>query len=222
MNNIKDSLARFLHRLGISADFLTYSGLLLAFISAWFVYRGSFASAGVFLLFSGILDLLDGAVARASGKAGKFGGVLDSSLDRYGDAAVLGGALFFFTKSGQTFYAALSLSALCGSFLISYVRARAECAIPKCKVGFWERGERISYLCLGLLTGNLKWVIIVLALFTHLTAFQRLLCTYWAEKGIKPGPGFKKWCMAEHDRARISYFIKAVFWILLALFVRIS
>src|SRR3989338_6313964 len=174
MEKIKNKIASFLHQLGVSADFLTYTGLLCALGSGLLAYQGRFFWAGGALLLSGGLDLLDGAVARQSKAKSPFGGILDSSLDRYGDGFALIGILFYCVAKHYTGYAFLGACALLGSFIISYVRARAECVVKNCRVGFWERGERLVYIALGLLLGNLPLVLWVLGLGTHLTVLHRL------------------------------------------------
>jgi phosphatidylglycerophosphate synthase len=173
--NIKNQFAQILSRIGMTADGLTIFGLVFAFYTGIFIYLGVFMWACVCLALSGLCDLLDGAVARVSGKVSVFGGILDSSLDRYGDAFVLGGCVFFFARQSQNLYTILAFSALMGSFAISYIRARAECEIEHCRTGFWERGERLVYLGVGLFLNNLTLVVTVLGVATHWTALQRLL-----------------------------------------------
>ncbi len=126
-------------------------------------------------MLSGCLDLMDGAVARLSKTSNSFGAILDSSLDRYGDGFIFAGLFFFCVRHNHYMHAMLAVSAWLGSFLISYVRARAECLISKCRVGFWERGERMVYIALGLLFNNIALVLWVLAFATHGTAFLRLV-----------------------------------------------
>ena len=171
---LKESIAKFLARLGVSADFLTWLGLGLAFYSAWLILHDSLMAAGCVLLFSGLCDLLDGAVARERKQASVFGGILDSSLDRYGDGAVLGAILLRAAQLTETRDALLALSALIGSFAISYVRARAECEMDDCRVGFWERGERLVLIAAALLFDRLPGALWILGLGTHWTVFQRL------------------------------------------------
>jgi len=167
------------------------------------------------LAVSGLLDLLDGAVARASGNTEKFGGILDSSLDRYGDGVVLGTLVIYFGMRSQVLYAALALSALLGSFTISYVRARAECELDSCRIGFWERGERISYLTLGLLFNNVQVALWVLGIFTHVTVFQRLILSkrLLSEKTVTGAD-------LSLNRSSISYLAQAAFWIFFLVFSR--
>ncbi len=165
--------------------------------------------------------MLDGEVARTTGKAGKFGGILDSSLDRYGDGAIFLGAALFYAASGESLHALLASSALVGSFSISYIRARSECVIPKCRVGFWERGERIVYVAVGLLTGSLGTVMLVLSVGTHWTAFQRLYFSS-LESGETKRNSFAKWILRPPGRrTEPKYIFKAAALILFALFFRI-
>ena len=215
MNNLKNQIGKLLHRLGISGNFVTVLGLLAALGSAALLFHCRFFWAGALLALSGILDLLDGAVARASGKVSKFGGVFDSTLDRYGDGVVLGALIVYFGMRSQAMYAALALSALLGSFVISYVRARAECEGGSCRVGFWERGERISYLALGLLLNNVQISLWVLGIFTHGTVFQRLALS----RRLLSGSGPLKTDRAV-DRGSISYLAQAAFWIFFLVFSR--
>ena len=200
----KETLAKFLARAGVPADLVTWLGLLLSFTAACAVLRERFLLAGIALLSAGALDMLDGAVARASGKATAFGGILDSSLDRYGDGFVLGAVLMHFMALGELRYAALALSALLGSFAISYVRARAECEMDDCRIGFWERGERVVLLVLALLFNRLEAAMWILGLATHWTVFQRLALAKLQTEKLKHLPFFLK----KGERATAQYYLK--------------
>ena len=210
MLNLKNKTAGFLCQLGLSANSLTVAGLVLAFVCSFLIYRGSLSWAGVVLMLSGSMDLLDGAVARVSGKESVFGGILDSSLDRYGEGAVLGALVFYFLQNQKNLIAAFAMSALIGSFLISYVRARAECEIANCRVGFWERGERVSYLSLGLMCGNPAVVAVVLGVGTHWTAIRRLTFASSGASAI---------IQKKASRNTALYFVQC-FLILLSLFLK--
>lgn len=175
VENLKNNIASFLFRAGLSANFVSGLGLFFAVCSGLLIYQGLFLWAAIFLLAAGISDLMDGAIARSAGIANSFGGILDSTVDRYGDGFVWAGVLFYGVKIHNPLFALFAASGGLGSFAISYVRARAECAIENCRVGFWERGERIVYVALGLALNNLALVLIVLGVGTHLTAFYRLL-----------------------------------------------
>ena len=217
---MKNQIAVFLHRMGISADFLTVTGLLLAFFSAFLIYKGCFFWAGVVLLLSGALDLLDGAVARISKLPNPFGGILDSSLDRYGDGFIFGGILFYCVSTGRSLYAVLAFNAFLGAFSISYIRARAECEVEKCKVGFWERGERLVYVALGLLFNNLPLVLWVLGTLTHWTALQRLFYSKRLLEGVVRARPVDTFFRSPEGRLNAIYFIKITFLFLLVLFYR--
>ena len=226
MEKLKNSVASVFVKAGISANFLTFLGFLTAFYSGILIYAGTFFWAGIVLLISGLLDLMDGAVARASKKSKPFGGILDSSLDRYGDGFVSAGLFLYFSGHGQKLYAVLAVSALLGSFSVSYVRARAECVIPKCRVGFWERGERIVYLALGLLLQNSEWVLWVLAIATHWTALSRL---YYAKKESEEAGYWERrqsplldFIFPRKGRAHWSYYVKIMALFLAVLLIRIS
>ncbi len=212
-NNLKKQIAIFLHHLGLSANGATRVGLLCAGASAFLIYLGLFFWAGGLLLLSGLFDLLDGAIARLSGATGKFGGILDSSLDRYGDALVFGAMLFFFVQQEQALWALLTFSALVGSFSTSYIRARAECEIENCRTGFWERGERTVFIALGLIFNNLGLVIWVLAFGTHWTACQRL----WAARQTQASSK-----MAPLNRRSITYFAKIITLFFAVVLYRVS
>lgn len=219
LNNIKEGIGLSLHRAGISANGVTVAGLLAALLSGFFSYKGLFAWAGALLLFSGLLDLLDGAVARASKKGGIFGGIFDSSLDRYGDAFALGGVALFYARIGDVLFTGLALSALAGSFAVSYVRARAECAMPSCRVGYWERGERLVYLSLGLLTGNLPMALWVLGTMTHATVLYRLAYAASPQRfeGVMAGSPRLERFFTDTRRASPFYAAKTAFWLALLL-----
>lgn len=182
---MKTKIALFLHRIGLSADLLTVLGFLLAGLSGWFIFQAMFIWAAVALLASGLADMLDGAVARVSRKAGVFGGILDSSLDRYSDSFVYMGLVFHFFDIARADLAAWASSAWIGSFLISYVRARAECEIKSCRVGFWERGERLGVLILALALDNIAPAVWILGIGTHWTVLQRLYASFREEHGMK-------------------------------------
>ena len=211
-------IARLLVRLGASANFLTIAGLFLALASGCLIFQGSFFVAGSILLLSGFFDMLDGAVARVSGTQSKFGGVLDSSLDRYGDGFVFGGIVLFYVNLHRLQYVALAISALLGSFSISYVRARAECEVDDCRVGFWERGERIVFIALALFFHNLEAALCILGVGAHWTVLQRLFFARYQTKEISAQS--KALCNAPGRRC-MAYYIKIATLIFLLVFWRV-
>ena len=216
--SFKTTTAQILVRLGISADLLTVGGLLLAVAAGVEVVRGDFFLAGGLLLLSGLFDLLDGAVARVSGSQSPFGGILDSSLDRYGDAAVLGAAVIHYASVNEEVLPVVALAALIGSFGVSYVRARAESEVEDCRVGFWERGERLVLTALGLLIGNLGTALVFIAAGTQWTVFQRLAFANFQTKNraAKKVPFYFR----SSPRTSWPYFLKVSAIVLTLFFVR--
>lgn len=214
---MKAMVARKLIRLGMGANFLTITGLFLAFGVGWLVFHGNFFAAGCVLLLSGLFDLLDGTVARASGTQSKFGGILDSSMDRYGDGFVFGGILLFYANLYRPQFIILSISALLGSFSISYVRARAECEMDHCRVGFWERGERLVFIALALLIHNLEAALWILGVGVHWTALERLFFARYQTKDVSTrGKAF----LNVPSRSSMAYYIKISTLIFLLIFWR--
>ncbi len=179
----------FLAGLGIHPDMVTIAGLVMVAVASSLIAAGLFLAAGILLLLSLPLDALDGAVARALNRKGAFGMVLDSTLDRYADGFIFASLGYYFAKQDRFDMLVLALLALVGSFLVSYIRARAEDAKVGLQVtiGLFTRVERVAVilvmiLAMGLL-GNpiaLEIGMVILAIGTHGTALQRLLFVYRA------------------------------------------
>lgn len=162
-------------RTGLTPNQLTMLGLVLNAVVGFVLALGYLQVAGVLLLVAGAFDLLDGAVARATGNVTRFGGVLDSVLDRYSEALVIGGLLFWIVRADLgAVPVVLCYWSIVGSLLVSYVRARAEGAGIPLTQGFFARPERIVVLAVGLLLARPVVVLWVLAIATNLTVLQRL------------------------------------------------
>jgi CDP-diacylglycerol---glycerol-3-phosphate 3-phosphatidyltransferase len=179
------ALARVLVRRNLSPTLLTLIGLAINTVAAFLYFGGFILAGGVIVLFAGFFDMLDGAVARASGKASGFGGFTDSVVDRYSDFLIFGGVLAYFAGEENLLMTLVSAAALCGAFLVSYVRARAELVIPKCAVGLMERPERIIVLAAGSIFGFLNVAIWFLCIATHLTALHRIIFTRRTVKALQ-------------------------------------
>jgi archaetidylinositol phosphate synthase len=167
--------------IGVTPNMVTFAGLLVSILSAWCYYdwrRAVFLLpvAGGLLLLSGLLDAVDGVLARTSGKTTKFGGFLDSVSDRYADVIVLSGIIL-----GGLCDTAVGLAALIGFFMVSYARSRAEAAgVAMAGVGLAERAERLVVLAAATFLsvfwlGAIEWGVALLAALTHLTVLQRML-----------------------------------------------
>jgi CDP-diacylglycerol---glycerol-3-phosphate 3-phosphatidyltransferase len=152
---ILNGLVRQLARLNPNPNLLSVIGLGINLLAAVLYGFGRFFSAGLVMICANIFDMLDGRVARLTGRVTKFGAFLDSSLDRLSDMVVFLGIIIFYSRDTEyhsTLYAALTGAALIGSVMVSYTSARAESLIPKCDVGFLRRPERVVLLILGSLT----------------------------------------------------------------------
>jgi CDP-diacylglycerol--glycerol-3-phosphate 3-phosphatidyltransferase len=172
--------ARWLGRLGFTPNALTIIGSLLTAAVGILVAQGWFLAAGVCLwLFSG-MDTLDGALARATNRVTVFGAFLDSVCDRYAEAAVFFGLVWYYVVSSNPIGVALAYLALVGSLMVSYARARAEgIGLQAAEVGWFQRPERIIALGAGLLLAAvvpvaLELVLALLAILTTLTVIQRV------------------------------------------------
>lgn len=169
-------IGQFLANLGFTPNLLTIIGLVLNVGVAIVIGTGYPLLGGILLLVASAFDMLDGAVARATGLTSSFGGFLDSTIDRYSEVVVFGGVLYYMldTKDARS-GAILTFVAAAGALLISYARARAEAAGYKASVGLLARPERVLVLAVGLIFGIEIWALWCLAVATHLTAITRIL-----------------------------------------------
>lgn len=174
-------LARALADLGVSADHLTWAGLVASALAGVLVAGGHFRLAALTLLAGALCDVLDGSVARATGKASPFGAFLDSTVDRVAELCFFAGALVWFIGTGAgVLYPLLCILAASGSFMVSYTRARAEGLGIECSVGLMERPERMVLLLLATLLGGvgLRVVLWVLTPLVWWTTGQRVRHVY--------------------------------------------
>jgi CDP-diacylglycerol--glycerol-3-phosphate 3-phosphatidyltransferase len=163
-----------LGRTGLSPSFFTVLGFVAVAADSVLIALGYLQLAGVLLIASLLLDSLDGAVARATGRVSAFGGFLDSTLDRWAEVALFFGMGVALSRFGSTLDLVFVYWAVCGSLLVSYTRARAESIGVLCKEGFFTRFERMVVIVLGLLTTWLGLANAIIALLAALTALQRL------------------------------------------------
>ena len=176
---------------GITPNQVTWLSLVCAIIATVCLATGHFGIAAWFMLFAGFLDILDGLVARLSGKQDPAGAVLDSSLDRYVDFLFLAGLLIYYIDS--TFYVVIVMFAMLGTFMISYSSSKAEAMQIEPPRGMMKRSERLVYIvtATGLTPFSIAYiesdweytpslgipiffVICMFAVLTNLSAIQRL------------------------------------------------
>jgi CDP-diacylglycerol--glycerol-3-phosphate 3-phosphatidyltransferase len=173
-----------LARTRVTPNALTATGVSLCALAAvlvFFEYRNEFLffwlGAVVFVVGS-LLDILDGALARQSGKGTPFGAFLDSTFDRVSEVFVLGAIALVFARDGLMISLGFAIAAIAGSLLVSYTRARAEAIGLKGDVGIGSRAERVVVITTGLALapwGVLRWAIFVLAVTAWFTVGQRML-----------------------------------------------
>jgi CDP-diacylglycerol---glycerol-3-phosphate 3-phosphatidyltransferase len=189
-------IGRALGRLGIHPNLLSVAGLLLSGLAGLLYSAGAFFWAAWVVVLAGTCDVLDGELARMTGKASRFGAFFDSTLDRfsevlifvgmawhYAGGAALGGAPGAPPAGRSPVAVALIIAVITGSFMVSYTRARAEGLGLHCKVGWMQRPERMTLLVIGSLLHGLpvvgpllmKLTLLLLAVLSNFTALQRML-----------------------------------------------
>ena len=171
---LTDPVVAAIARTGVRPNHLTVLGFLGNVGAGVLAARGEFLAAGLVLLAASALDLLDGALARATGRASAFGAIFDAVLDRLSEAALLGGLAFYFAQRSQREEVALCFAALTGSILVSYVRARAQAEGLDLRAGLFTRAERVLLLGGGLIIGQVRIALWILAVLAHATVLQRL------------------------------------------------
>ena len=190
---IIDAIVRWLAIGHINPNILTVIGVALNVGCGLLFGLGEFFYAGIALVVANLFDMLDGQVARLSGRVTRFGGFLDSSLDRLSDMVVFVGLMVFYARdleSHSTLNVFLAGAGLMGSVMVSYASARAESLIPKCDVGFLRRPERVVLFIIGALSthpdstnyfaNRMPAVLWVLAVGSYWTFAHRMYHT-WRE-----------------------------------------
>src|SRR5450631_3135832 len=175
---IINAIVRWLALSKIHPNVLTFLGLLINIWAAWLFARGSFTWAGVVVIGAGLFDMVDGRVARETNQVTRFGGFFDSVIDRYSDLALYFGLLVYYASINRFFYIVLTAIVMTGSVMVSYTRARAENTIPKCKVGFLERPERIVLIIIGALFDRMAQVLWVIGVLSNITVIHRMIYTF--------------------------------------------
>lgn len=174
-------VGRSLARTGISPDSVTLLGVGIQVIAAWLILDGRLLLAGLVSILAALSDVLDGAIAKAKGRTGKFGALLDSTTDRVADALFFIPIAWLYAVAPDSpahdaeWVAVVALVALVAGFLVSYVKARAESLGYTCDVGIAERAERVLATIFALVFDVLPYVLPALAALSIITALQRIL-----------------------------------------------
>ena len=170
---LQDNIGRTVGGLGITPNMISLFGFFGNVLAGVLIAREELLFAGIVYLFFSALDMVDGAVARATGTASPYGAVFDAVLDRASEALVLAACGWYFAERGENIQAAFAYAAIFGSIAVSYMRARAEVGGLSMREGLFRRQERVALLSLGLLLNGLTLVIPVLAILANFTALQR-------------------------------------------------
>jgi CDP-diacylglycerol--glycerol-3-phosphate 3-phosphatidyltransferase len=169
---------KVLARTPLTPDIVSWLGFGVTVGAAALIATGHLFAAGFVVIGAGLFDMLDGALARATGKVTRFGGVLDSTLDRLSEAALLLGILVIYIRGQQVGEGILVGLALTGSLLVSYLRSRVEALGIDCQTGLFTRPERVIVLALGLLLSRFQYALVIalaiITFFSFFTAGQRL------------------------------------------------
>src|SRR3954469_13710731 len=169
----------------VHPNVLAFLGLVINIWAAFLFAAGSFRWGGIVVIGAGLFDMVDGRVARETNRVTRFGGFFDSVLDRYSDLGVLVGMLVYYASINRFFYVVLTAIVMTGSVMVSYTRARAENIIPRCKVGFLERPERVVLIIIGALVNHMAQVLWVLAVLSNVTVISRMIYTWQETKRLE-------------------------------------
>ena len=176
---LTEPAVRLLIKTHVTPTNLTWIGFAIVLGAAALIATGHLLIAGFVVLAGSFFDMLDGALARRTNQATRFGAVLDSTLDRIAEAVILLSLLVLYAQEQSVLGSLLVGITLLGSFLVSYVRARAEALGIECKAGLFTRPERVIILALGLLFSRIDYALItalaVIAALSFFTAIQRLI-----------------------------------------------
>lgn len=173
-------LTRMAVKAGLRPNYISLLGFIFGIAASVAVAVSELIAGVILLVLSSFMDVFDGAMARGGGKETEFGGFLDSIFDRYVDIAIFTGLGIYAAReiSSPIPIWPLVIVTLAGAMLVSYTRSRAEMEIPNCDVGVVERGERIILIVIALLTGYIWQILLIIGIFSHITAIHRILYTY--------------------------------------------
>lgn len=189
-------------RLRIHPNLLTFTGVIINVGAGWALGTGHFLTAGGIMILANIFDFIDGKVATETGKTSDFGGFWDSVIDRFSDLALSVGLICLYSSLGRTDYVLITSVAMVFATMTSYTRARAESLIPRCKVGFMERPERIVLFMIGAFTNRMAAVMWVIGVLSVVTVVNRIYYTYLELNG-RPQPS---------RSGPLGFLVRAFYW----------
>ena len=197
---IINPLIKLMIRIGLTPNLITFIGFLGNLLATWFFIEAATKIAedarhafvlvgwgGTIILLAGLFDMMDGRLARMGNMSSTFGALWDSTLDRYSELVTLAGICLVFVKAGEDWFwmGVVTFTAMIGSVMVSYVRARAEGLNIECKVGLMQRPERVVVTAVAAMitafTADLWWMaggMILIAFLANMTAFWRIWHCY--------------------------------------------
>lgn len=170
-------IADFLSALRLTPNILTVTGVFLNVGVAYILIQGRFFLGGWLSLIVSMSDLLDGILARKRNMVTPFGAFLDSVMDRLADGLIFAGLLLHYALVHNIPCVLITASAMLGAMITSYTRARAESLIPRCKIGFMERPERVCLLAIGLLFNRVPFCLLLMTITSFITIIDRIIFT---------------------------------------------
>jgi len=182
-----EPLARFIGWTGISPNVVTVIGFVMMIGVAMVLAGGHFLWGGILITAVALFDAVDGTLARMMGRSSRFGAFLDSTLDRFSEAVIFLGLFIHYVGQDQNLELILIYATVVGSLMVSYARARAEGIGVPLKDGLFTRFERVFLLVVGLIFNQLTFILWLLAIFTNLTAVQRMYLVWRITGGEKGG-----------------------------------
>jgi CDP-diacylglycerol--glycerol-3-phosphate 3-phosphatidyltransferase len=180
-----------LTKLKIHPNTFTVWGFIITTLASYFLIIGQVTFGGILILLGGICDIIDGKLARETGKVSRFGALFDSTVDRYSEVVMFFGVAAYYVRIDDYLTSVAVFIALGGSMMVSYVRSRAEGLGFECNVGLMQRPERVVFIGIGAIVGTafnttaLKLAIWIVALLANITAIQRIIHIYKADENLK-------------------------------------
>ena len=182
-----EPLARFISRTGLSPNVITVIGFFLMVGVAFVLANGYLVWGGLLIIAVALFDAIDGTLARMMGRTSRFGAFLDSTLDRFSEAVIYLGLFIYLIGQDKNMELVLIYATVVGSLMVSYARARAEGIGVPLKDGLFTRFERVFILVVGLLFNQLTLALWILAIFSNLTAIQRMYLVWRITGGEEGG-----------------------------------
>ncbi|MBN1136674.1 MAG: CDP-alcohol phosphatidyltransferase family protein [Anaerolineae bacterium] len=183
---ILEAMGRALARAHIAPNWVTGAGLVVTIVAGVLAGMGLFQWAAVVYAAGALCDALDGTLARISSRSSRFGGFLDSTLDRFEEVILFLGLTAHYARLGSVWEPPLILAAVANSLMVSYTRARAEGLGVACQEGLFTRAVRVTITVIGLLLNQVLITLIVLVVASLFTALQRMVHV-WRMTGGEAG-----------------------------------